>query len=272
MRRRFSSLAIVLIVGFILMSVPADGEKYEPEDATPLWTDRYGDKLVSELRKAEKSIFILQYLVMGRGYVPQVRNILDVLKTKSRNGVNVRIIADGSREGEYGNPINSMLNTSLDTGSARVTVLSPEQVMHSKVVVIDTTVSFIGSQNWTKSGLSENVELAAFVRDESFSRDLLEQLRLSLQERLGQARLRPGEKSINDVTRKELKALPIIGRFYAEKIIDFRRRKGLIRRIDQLDKISGIGNKRMKVLRDYFGESARQEYKKIHGDDSTSDG
>jgi phosphatidylserine/phosphatidylglycerophosphate/cardiolipin synthase-like enzyme len=261
-RQRF--LVVILTVVFLIL--PSEElcarTQYDPENAEILWTGEYAKTLVEELKKAEEEIFVLQYLVMGRGYVPRVRRILDVLKNKARRGVDVRIIADGSREGSYGNPINSMLNTTLDTGSARVTVLSPQQVMHSKVVIIDSSVSFIGSQNWTKSGLSENLELAALVKDRDFSRDLLDRLRTSLADRLDRTVLKRGEKSINDVTFQELKSLPIIGRHYAGEILDFRRKMGLIRDIDQLNELEGIGEKRMKVLRDYFGEEARETYKK----------
>lgn len=264
LRHSLVGLTVFIIIG----ATPLHAQQtYDVEDAEVLWTEQYGDRLVRQLERAREEIYVMQYLVMGRGHVPKVRKILDTLQQKAREGVRVIIVADGSREGDYGNPINSMLRSEFDTGNVDVTVLSAEQVMHSKVVIIDRTHSFIGSQNWTKSGLADNVELAVHVHDEDFSSDLRDQLEGSYEEETREPVLRRGEKSINEVNRRELTSIPTIGPHFAEEIVIFRRRQGKIRELNKLREIPGIGDDRFDVLRNYFSETARQRYREQHGEE-----
>jgi len=256
-------LLILIIPCLITLLVPSPSrseEKYSPENADVLWTRQYGKKLVRSLKQAEREIFVLQYLVMGRGHVPEVRSILDTLKMKASNGVTVKIIADGSRKGPRGNPINSMLESYFGTMPVQVKITSPDKVMHSKVVIVDRKQSFIGSQNWSKNGLKENIELAAFVDDKQFSSNLQNRLQSSLEGTLRENVLDPGEKTINEVNRRELKSLPGIGPHFSEQILKYRREAGRIETINELRTISGIGKKRLRVLKRYFKRNRKQSH------------
>ena len=56
--------------------------------------------------------------------------------------------------------------------------------------------------------------------------------------------------NINTATAAELETLPRIGEKIAERIIDFRKKNGPFKRIEDLMKVSGIGEKVFLQLKD----------------------
>lgn len=225
---------------------------YRARKGEILFTDEYVDKLTKKLKTAQNEILVWQYLVMGRGYVPRVQKILDVLKKKALKGVRVKMFLDSSREDDYGNAINAHLKTYFGTAPVRVNLVSNDKVMHNKVVIIDREKVFVGSQNWTKSGLKKNIELAMYIKNKKLGWKLRKKLRESLTPRETKKIFKPGQEDINTVSRKQLLSLPTLGPHFVDKIIEYRRAKGTIR-VEELKNIEGIGKKRLEILHEYLG-------------------
>lgn len=108
------------------------------------------ETLLVELQKAEKFIF-LEYFIIARGYM--LDSVLDILRQKVKEGVEVRFLYDGT---------NELFNTSKDfpeelekdgiacrVFSPVVPVLSTVQNNrdHRKILVIDGKVAFTGGLN-----------------------------------------------------------------------------------------------------------------------------
>jgi competence protein ComEA len=55
--------------------------------------------------------------------------------------------------------------------------------------------------------------------------------------------------SVNRATVADLTSLPGIGRSRAEAIVEYRRRNGAFRRVEDLAKVPGIGSKTVEGLR-----------------------
>lgn len=253
MRLRLSLLLLVALLAG-LQPVPANGaDFYEAHEGKMLLTDEYTEKLAEELRGAGEEIIVWQYLVMGRGYVPRVRKLLRILKKKAENGVRVKMILDSSREDDYGNPINGHLNSFFGTAPVQVNLVSEAKVMHCKTVIIDGEKVFMGSQNWTKSGLSENVELAMYLENKKLAWKLKEDLQEMLDKAAKEKQLQPGTEDINSVSRKQLLSLPMFGSHYVDKIIEYRDRQEGAITVKELGKLPGVGDQRLEVLHRYFG-------------------
>jgi competence protein ComEA len=58
--------------------------------------------------------------------------------------------------------------------------------------------------------------------------------------------------NLNTATPKQLEALPGIGPVLAQRIVDFRVKKGGYKRIEELLAIPGISERKWKVLRDHL--------------------
>lgn len=56
--------------------------------------------------------------------------------------------------------------------------------------------------------------------------------------------------NLNTATRQELESLPGIGSTLAERIIAYRQKAGSFRSVDELKKISGIGEKKFQEIKD----------------------
>ena len=65
--------------------------------------------------------------------------------------------------------------------------------------------------------------------------------------------------NINTATKEELMTLPGIGEVIAERIIAYRQTYGSFSSVEELDAVSGIGDKRLDAIRDYITVEERDE-------------
>ena len=62
-----------------------------------------------------------------------------------------------------------------------------------------------------------------------------------------------GPVNLNSATLEQLETLDGVGPATAQKIIEYREQHGGFKSVDELDQVSGIGEKRLAALRDHVG-------------------
>jgi len=121
----------------------------------------YYPTLMRYLERANKSIYIMMYVF--KSDTDTIARIVDVLVRKAKQGVDVKVILENSIED------NELTYQSLKSGGVRV-VYDPKAVTtHSKLVVIDGYVVFVGSHNFSYSAMMKNHESSVMIVSEEIA-------------------------------------------------------------------------------------------------------
>jgi competence protein ComEA len=70
-----------------------------------------------------------------------------------------------------------------------------------------------------------------------------------------------GTVNINAASLEELMRLPGVGAAKASRVIEFRQRYGAFKRVDDLTKVKGFGQKTLRTLRPYLSTAGATTYK-----------
>ncbi|HOO37634.1 MAG TPA: helix-hairpin-helix domain-containing protein [Deltaproteobacteria bacterium] len=70
-----------------------------------------------------------------------------------------------------------------------------------------------------------------------------------------------GQLNVNMATAEELQLLPGIGETIAQNIIDYRTANGPFRAIDDLVKVKGVGDAKLKNMRDFIKLDGASDYR-----------
>ena len=132
--------------------------------------DYYGNLSVI-LSRANKSVYVIMYVIKYDPKDPRdpVNTLLNILINLSKRNVDVKIIVDDETYNSYNETINYLLShnisVKLDESSGRTT--------HTKLVIIDGKIVFLGSHNWTQSALQRNHEVSVLIYNEDVAKILL---------------------------------------------------------------------------------------------------
>jgi phosphatidylserine/phosphatidylglycerophosphate/cardiolipin synthase-like enzyme len=137
-------------------------------------SEEYFDKVHSLLKEASKSIFVVMYIfTYYKDYPNSPSNVLmqDLIKAKER-GVDVKVLLDISDGNEENTKENRNTGRILSKNGVKVYYDTIEKTTHSKIVVIDSKYSVIGSHNWTYYGLSKNNETSILIDSEELAKEV----------------------------------------------------------------------------------------------------
>lgn len=129
--------------------------------------DYYGNLSVI-LSRTNKSVYVIMYVIKYDPKDPMdpVNTLLNILINLSKRNVDVKIIVDDETYNSYPETINYLLShnisVKLDESSGRTT--------HTKLVIIDGKIVFLGSHNWTQSALQRNHEVSVLIYDEDVAK------------------------------------------------------------------------------------------------------
>ena len=155
MPRKFFLFLLVLPLSLITPELQA-----ENADVKIMFSpaDECGGVILKMISSAQKSIELAIYHLTSR-------SLAKALVMASKNGVSVRVYADGENAREYYSKINF-----LKKNGVPVKIESGEGLMHNKFCVIDDSTVITGSYNWTTSADLKNDENLLLIDSKEIAR------------------------------------------------------------------------------------------------------
>ena len=91
----------------------------------------------------------------------------DLIDAKER-GVYVKVVLDDSRFKQNYNAYKLLKEAGID-----ISLDTPYKLLHAKAAVIDSNISIVGSYNWSKASLYNNIEYASYLESEVEAKKLI---------------------------------------------------------------------------------------------------
>lgn len=115
---------------------------------------KYADELLEKINSANDSIYIVMY--DWRFYVDNPSHLISLINQALYRavgrGVDVKAVVN-----------NETIKNNLDTIKVKSKYVNSSRVLHSKVVIIDNKILFIGSHNLTSNAVNNNLESSILV-------------------------------------------------------------------------------------------------------------
>lgn len=154
-------------------------------EMTPtLLTTDYLCVTLEEIRKARQKIYLFVYLanIPPGKKVNYCRKIIDTLRQKKNEGLDVKIIINGVLKSGTLKLYNRRFVSQLQKAGIPYLVYRGGKTVHSKAIIIDTTTTIMGSHNLTETAVRNNIDTSVIIRDRMFTFQI-ESLFFSLWER-----------------------------------------------------------------------------------------
>ena len=162
----------VLLAGSLFKEPPA----FRPRSAVFLSNDEYFNMLRNKINSAQSEIVITMFLF--KTYDDPTKRpdiILDELGKAARRGVNVKVILELGPKEKRAELDEDNMKTAMKLIDENVKVYfdPPNVTTHCKIAVIDRKYVFIGSHNFTQSGLLYNNEASVMVISHDMAEEVL---------------------------------------------------------------------------------------------------
>jgi len=171
---RLKLLLTVFIVFFaIIVNLKAGREKVSAK-VQFLPNRQYLGEAVSSIENAEKNIVISIYMFKTTDYTTQdTKHIQNALIRAAEKGLDVTVIMDIEKEEGFLNEVNRETAEELAEEGINVIYDAPGTRTHTKLIVIDKKIVFIGSHNFTHSAMNYNNEASVKVISKDFAEKVL---------------------------------------------------------------------------------------------------
>lgn len=146
-------------------TAPADD--WRPSAGVQVLMDRaYYTELPVLLDQASREVDVCLFFMALGGPAHPTRQLVDLLVRKAAEGCRVRVLLDRDDEDDpYGSRlVNAAAARYLAERGVTVRYDRPEQLLHSKFLVLDGEVAVVGSHNWTTGSFFTYRDLSVIVR------------------------------------------------------------------------------------------------------------
>ncbi len=179
-----------ILTVFFILGVAIGWSQTEFADAKvkPIYNREYMPALHEVLQNAKKSIHIAMFTFRYYPNYPNDANsviIGDLIAAKKR-GVDVKVILDCSEWNRSNTLQNKMVGDSLKKVGIEVYYDPVDVTTHDKLIIVDDSITIVGSHNWSFYALERNNEASVMIVSPGVARQYEEHfqdiLRLSTRE------------------------------------------------------------------------------------------
>lgn len=257
---RVKTLTITLIMLICFTSLVKVEEKkkieYYPVDNVKfLKGEEYYTELHKTLQEAKKSIYVVMFNLRASGRENHPVDILlqDLIDAHQR-GVQIEVLLEDSLRAN-----NQMAYNLLSQNGIKVQFDSRKTMTHTKLVVVDNYLTFVGSGNWTYASFRINTDSTVMIKSEKIAQSFMPHIASIATEaglsgsaaiEAGPSPMVGGKLNINLASQKDLEELPGIGPVLAKRIIEHRKEHGPFSKIDDIQEIHRIGEQTFEELKD----------------------
>lgn len=172
---------VLLVYWFCIGSVFAkkNTSQYEYQAKIAILSNKnYYASLVQEIERAKTSIYISMYLFkMTKNPKNPIAIIVNELIKARKRGVIVKVLLEKSGFNQTLNIENQRVAQKLRQNKISVCFDSPKTQTHTKIIIIDSLISFVGSHNLSASALIWNNELSVLVKSKPIAKKILKSLK-----------------------------------------------------------------------------------------------
>jgi phosphatidylserine/phosphatidylglycerophosphate/cardiolipin synthase-like enzyme len=153
----------VVIAAFIAATNLMAGSKEHQAGVTFLPDDLLMPALLKDLGDARQDITCALYMFKTDGNTNATGRLLNAMLEARKRDVPVTIIFDMGDKNELTSKYNQATAKTLKQAGVNVIFDDPDRRMHAKMCIIDESISFIGSHNYTYSAMQRNSEATVRV-------------------------------------------------------------------------------------------------------------
>lgn len=169
--------ALVICILYLAANINAEPMSHKAEVAF-LADKKLLPYMIKDINGAKQDIFIAIYMFKTDDKKNNDSNLIEyALFDALKRGVKVYVVMDIGQGKDIVNEYNRETGVELQKYGAAVVYDKPERRMHSKAMVIDGMITYIGSHNYTHSALKYNGETTLRVLSKEIAQEAVSYIR-----------------------------------------------------------------------------------------------
>ncbi|WP_169304166.1 phospholipase D-like domain-containing protein [Deferribacteres bacterium DY0037] len=166
-----------LICFFIYANVTANTREHDAK-VTILQDSELETALAKDIANAQNSIYAAMYMFKSYDNISRGAGLLKKSITDAADrGVSIYVALEASDGGDFVDTENKKTGTEFSKHGIKVVYDKPDNRMHTKCLVVDGEITYIGSHNYTNSALKYNRELTARIVSPETAKDAIRHIK-----------------------------------------------------------------------------------------------
>lgn len=165
---------VVFAPGKVVADKPSVDAGYPSCTVTPLMNQEFFPVLLRAVDEAQDEILIAVFAFKTGGHATsRPDRLLEHLAQAAARGVDVKIILENAADpADSISRQNTKTKNLLEKRGVKVYMDSPSRTTHTKLVVVDQRLVFIGSHNFTASALKHNNEMSVMIEKSDLAKNV----------------------------------------------------------------------------------------------------